>query len=382
MSAPIDQASVETAQPARLWSRPWGQRGTAGAAIPASLTFDNLHLAYDETFAVKDVNLTITAGEIICFLGQSGGGKTSLLRLVAGLERPTKGRILLDEREVSSPTTLLAPEKRHLSLMFQDYALFPHMDVLSNVLFGLRYLSKQEARAQALNMLARVGMEAFANTYPHALSGGEQQRVALARAIAPRPGVLLMDEPFSNLDQSLRDTVREETLALIRESGATTLLVTHDAEEAMRLADRIVLMRHGHIVQVGTPEDIYRRPMDVYAARFFSDLNEVNGIVHKGRVDLPFAVIPAPHLEEGTSVSVCIRPQGIKLAPAGFCVPARVIERRCLGPVELVGLAVQGMDTPLRVRLRTALGETVVMGQDVGIDIIPQEVLVFPLREG
>lgn len=360
-----------------FWSKPWGQRGTAGAAIPASLRFENLCLDYNGFCAVDNVNVTLKAGEVVCLLGQSGCGKTSLLRLVAGLEQPTRGRILLDEREVSSPHVLLAPNKRHLSLMFQDYALFPHMSVLDNVLFGLRHLSSAEARAKAIKILARVGMENYANTHPHALSGGEQQRVALARAVAPRPGVLLMDEPFSNLDQNMRDAVREETLALIRETRATTLLVTHDAEEAMRVADRIVLMRHGQVVQVGTPEDIYRRPADVYAARFFSDLNEMNAVVQNRKIELPFASIPAPDYVDGTAVIVCIRPQGIQLAPAGFCVPARVLERRFLGPVELIGIAVQGMETPLRVRLRSALGEQVHVGQDVGITLIPQEVLVF-----
>lgn len=360
-----------------FWGKPWGQRGTAGAAIPASLTFENLCLNYDGFHAVQEVNIALKAGEVVCLLGQSGCGKTSLLRLVAGLERPSRGRILLDEREVSSPQVMLAPNKRNLSLMFQDYALFPHMSVLDNVLFGLKHLSSSEARAKALKILARVGMEAYASSYPHALSGGEQQRVALARAVAPRPGVLLMDEPFSNLDQNMRDAVREETLALIRETRATTLLVTHDAEEAMRVADRIVLMRRGQVVQAGTPEDIYRRPADVYAARFFSDLNEINAVVHDGRIELPFATIPAPNYAHGTAVIVCIRPQGIQLTPAGFCVPARVLERRFLGPVELVGIAVQGIDTPLRVRLRSALGEQVFVGQDVGITLIPQEVLVF-----
>jgi iron(III) transport system ATP-binding protein len=357
--------------------RPWGQRGTAGASIPVSLSFRNLSLDYGEKCALNDVNIHVQMGEVVCLLGQSGGGKTSLLRLAAGLERPTSGQVLMDGQEVSSPTFMLPPDKRALSLMFQDYALFPHLSVLENVLFGLRHLPAKDAKIHALSVLARVGMEAFARVYPASLSGGEQQRVALARAIAPRPRLLLMDEPFSNLDQSLRDRVREETLALIRETGATTLLVTHDAEEAMRLADRIVLLRNGKVVQAGTPEDIYRRPVDVFVARFFSDLNELSGIVDKGRVHTPVGIFEAQSLPEGASVSVCIRPQGIKLAPEGFCIPARVLERCYLGPVELVGIAVQGLEQPLRARLRTALGERVKVGQDVGIEIIHQEVLVF-----
>lgn len=272
----------------------WGQRGTAGASIPAGLSFENVSQVYGATRALDGVSLTVAPGEIICLLGHSGCGKTTLLRVAAGVETPSDGRVFLDDIEVSGPKTLLPPEERGTGLMFQDYALFPHLTILENVAFGLRDLPSRDAKASALRALARVGLEAKAGAYPDILSGGEQQRVALARSIAPRPGVLLMDEPFSNLDRRMRDAIREETIAILREMGATTIVVTHDPEEAMRIADRIVLMRSGRIVQVGHAEAIYRAPVDLFAARFFCDFNEIDGLSKDRTVTTPIGVFPAP----------------------------------------------------------------------------------------
>jgi iron(III) transport system ATP-binding protein len=270
----------------------------------------------------------------------------------------------------------LPPEQRGIGLMFQDYALFPHLTILQNVLFGLKALPTAQAEVAARRSLARVGLERFAGDYPHTLSGGEQQRVALARSIAPRPGVLLMDEPFSNLDRRMRDAIRDETVAILRETGATTIVVTHDPEEAMRIADRIVLMRSGAVVQQGPAAELYRRPADIQAARFFCDFNEVDGIYRGGRVTTPVGVFDAPALPEGSSAVVCIRPQGVRLRPPEFCLPGRVVARRFLGEVDLVQVVVQGLDRPLQARVRApAPGAP---GQDVGVEIDPGEVLVFP----
>jgi iron(III) transport system ATP-binding protein len=199
--------------------------------------------------------------------------------------------------------------------------------------------------------------------------------VALARSIAPRPGVLLMDEPFSNLDRRMRDAIRDETVAILRESGATTVVVTHDPEEAMRIADRIVLMRSGTIVQQGSAEDIYLRPSDLFAARFFCDFNEVEGVVSNRQISTPVGIFRAPHLPEGAHAIVCIRPQGVRVKPSGFCLPGRVISRRFLGEVDLVHVAVQGLDRPLQARVRDLA--RAYDGQDVGIEIDENEVLVF-----
>jgi iron(III) transport system ATP-binding protein len=361
---------------ARAWRFPrWGQRGTAGASIPAELAFDNVSQIYGPIRALDGVSLTVAPGEIVCLLGHSGCGKTTLLRVAAGVETPSEGRVLLDGIEVSGPKTLLPPEQRGTGLMFQDYALFPHLTVLENVTFGLRDLPPRAAQASARQALARVGLEGKAGTYPDVLSGGEQQRVALARSIAPRPGVLLMDEPFSNLDRRLRDSIREETIAILREMGATTIVVTHDPEEAMRIADRIVLMRSGRIVQVGEAETLYRKPADLFAARFFCDFNEVEGVVRGGAVSTPVGTFPAPGLAEGQSALVCVRPRGVGLTPEGFCLPGRIVSRRFLGDLDLLQVAVQGLEKPLQALVRNLMKAEV--GQDVGIDINPEEVLVF-----
>jgi iron(III) transport system ATP-binding protein len=239
----------------------------------------------------------------------------------------------------------------------------------------LRGLAARDVEASARRALSRVGLERYAGDFPHTLSGGEQQRVALARSIAPRPGVLLMDEPFSNLDRRMRDAIRDETVAILRETGATTIVVTHDPEEAMRIADRIVLMRQGRIVQEGPAETLYREPVDIFAARFFCDFNEVEGVCRNGRVSTPVGAFPAPHVPEGEAAVVCIRPQGVRLTPPGFCLPGRVETRRFLGEVDLVHVAVQGLDRPLQARTRAAFRP--VDGQDVGVDLDPNEVLVF-----
>lgn len=266
------------------------------------------------------------------------------------------------------------PEERGVGLMFQDYALFPHLDVLQNVLFGLRALSTADAQTAARRALSRVGMESYVKAYPHMLSGGEQQRVALARAVAPRPGVILMDEPFSNLDRRMRDAVREETVTLLREMGATTIIVTHDPEEAMRIADRVVLMRGGAVVQAGPAAALYGSPVDLATARFFCDFNEVDGEVKAGRAETTIGLFAAPGLPDGPAV-VCIRPQGVRLRAEGFCIPGRVLSRRFLGEVDLFEVAVQGLDAPLRARLRGHAHA--VDGANVGVDIDPDEVLVF-----
>jgi iron(III) transport system ATP-binding protein len=223
--------------------------------------------------------------------------------------------------------------------------------------------------------LERVGLEDYANAYPHMLSGGEQQRVALARAVAPRPSVLLMDEPFSGLDRSLRDEVREDTLAVLRESHVTCVIVTHDPEEALRMADRIALMRAGTLVQVDVPEVVYRRPADLFVARFFCELNEIPGIVRGGRVDTPLGLFAAPGLPEGSQAIVAIRPTGVKLRPAGLCIPGRLERRRFLGVVDMFEVAVNGIDRWLKGRTRESIAAA--PKDEVGVEIDPAEVLVF-----
>lgn len=352
-----------------------GRRLRASAVIPASLSFENLTRRFGDKEAVLDVSFTAANGEVICLLGASGCGKSTLLRLAAGIEVPNAGRILLDGKEVAGPERFVEPEHRGIGLVFQDYALFPHLDALENVMFGLGNLPRREALVIADAALRRVGLGDRMRAMPHELSGGEQQRVALARAVVPRPRVLLMDEPFSNLDRRMRDQVREDTVAILRETGATALIVTHDPEEAMRIADRIALMRRGRLVQIGSSQDIYRHPVDLEAARFFCDLNEIEGLVRQGAVDTPVGRFPAAGKAEGSRAVVAIRPQNIRLKPAGFCLPGRVIDHRFIGEVELVDLAVQGLERPLRARAAETPGLR--PGLDIGVEISVDDVLVF-----
>ncbi len=325
--------------------------------------------------ALRGVDLEVEPGEIVCLLGRSGCGKTTLLRVAAGLERQTAGRVLINGREVAGPAVFVAPEKRGVGLMFQDYALFPHLTTLANVMFGLRALPRADAAREARRMLGRVGLERHADDYPHALSGGEQQRVALARAIAPRPSVLLMDEPFSGLDRRLRESVRDETLAILRETRATALVVTHDPEEAMRMGDRIALMREGRLAQIGVADELYGRPADLGAARFFCELNEFAGVVSSGMVATPLGPVPAGAHAEGSAVVVALRPQGIRLGPLGTGTPGVIAGRHFLGEFDQIDVVVDGVEIPLKVRTR--LGRGLAAGAEVGVSADPDEILVF-----
>jgi iron(III) transport system ATP-binding protein len=261
---------------------------------------------------VAEVSLSIEAGQVMCLLGPSGCGKSTTLRMIAGVDRPDQGRIVIDGAEVFGPGTNLPPEARGVGLMFQDFALFPHLTVAGNVAFGLKGDAAAKARRVA-ELLDKVNLAGFAAKHPHELSGGEQQRVALARALAPRPRVMLMDEPFSGLDNRLRDGVRDATLDLLKEEGAAVLLVTHEPDEAMRMADEIALMRAGAIVQRGAPYNIYNAPVDRAAAAFFSDINVIRGKSRGALTETPFGAFLTPGHADGAPVDIVIRPQHLKI---------------------------------------------------------------------
>jgi iron(III) transport system ATP-binding protein len=355
-------------------------RGKAAVTFAARLTFADVSRRFGDTYALDRVSLDIEPSEILCLLGPSGCGKSTLLRIAAGVERPSSGRVLLDEQEVAGPARFVPPEQRGVGLMFQDFALFPHLSILDNVAFGLKSLTRREAKAEAFASLERVGLGHYASEYPHILSGGEQQRVALARAIAPRPSVLLMDEPFSGLDPRLRERMREETLAILHETHATCIVVTHDAEEAMRMGDRVALMRAGTVVQTGTALDLYRAPKDILAARTFSDLNELPSRVEQGSAATPLGRFFANGLPDGAEAIVCVRQRGVRLLIAGQGVPARVLDTRFLGDVALVELAVQGVDAPILARVKES--DVPPQGAEVGVGVDTGAVLVFQAENG
>ncbi|KJS42207.1 MAG: ABC transporter ATPase [Roseovarius sp. BRH_c41] len=267
---------------------------------------------YDGRLVVNDVSLRVMPGHLTCLLGPSGCGKSTTLRMIAGVEMQDAGEIWVDGNLVCNTVFRIPPERRHIGLMFQDFALFPHLSVAQNVGFGLS--GDKSAKAVRIGeLLERVGLERHLNAYPHELSGGEQQRVALARALAPRPGIMLMDEPFSGLDNRLRDGIRDETLDILREQDTAVLLVTHEPEEAMRMADEIALMRDGRIVQQGAPYNVYNAPVDRSAMAFFSEVNVIRGRVRGSLVDTPFGQFLSPGAYEGSEVEIVIRPQHIKI---------------------------------------------------------------------
>ncbi|MBT8416217.1 MAG: ABC transporter ATP-binding protein [Silicimonas sp.] len=261
---------------------------------------------------VSDVSLSVLPGQVTCLLGPSGCGKSTTLRIIAGVERQDAGRVIVDGQVMSDGALHCPPEVRQIGLMFQDFALFPHMSVADNVSFGLSG-GKSDKRRRAEEILDRVHLGGFADAHPHELSGGEQQRVALARAIAPKPRIMLMDEPFSGLDNRLRDGIRDETLEILKEEGTAVLLVTHEPEEAMRMADEIALMRAGKIIQQGAPYNVYNAPVDRRAAAFFSDINIIPGVVRGALTDTPFGAFLAPGFADGTEVEIVIRPQHLRI---------------------------------------------------------------------
>jgi len=225
------------------------------------------------TPVVDRASFSVNPHEILAILGPSGCGKTTTLRLIAGFERVDQGSIQLKGKTLGCPYTHIAPEKRGIGFVFQDYALFPHLNVLKNVMFGLRHLERKTREKQAMDMLDLIGMKDYAHRFPHELSGGQQQRVALARALAPKPEIILLDEPFSNLDAVLRQSTRDEVRSILKKAGMSAILVTHDQEEALSIADRIAVMHEGQIVQVGTPEEVYYQPRTEFVANFLGKTN-------------------------------------------------------------------------------------------------------------
>lgn len=301
------------------------------------LTFENIHHRYGKVHSVRGISLAIEMGEIVCLLGPSGCGKTTLLRLASGLECPEKGEIHINGNLAGSRRKLVPPEKRPISMVFQDYALFPHLNVLQNVVFGLKKLPAEERYRRARESISRIGLADHMERFPHTLSGGQQQRVALARAIALRPMVMLMDEPFSNLDTNLRFSVREQTREILKEENAATLLVTHDAEEASQLADRIILMKDGHIVQTGPTDDFYFRPNCPFSAHFFGDTIEVEAHYEDEILYTPFGQLNFIKKKgHGRKIRLVIRNQAFSFRPPdGTSTPphcrARIIDSRIVG---------------------------------------------------
>jgi iron(III) transport system ATP-binding protein len=357
------------------------------SALPATrdgaLDLDDIVHAYGPRVAVDRVSLAVASGEILCLVGPSGCGKSTLLRVAAGLETLQHGTVRIGGVVVATPRRSSPPERRGIGLVFQDYALFPHLRVRDNVRFGIRGGLAADAERRAAETLAMVGMADYADAYPHTLSGGQQQRVALARALAPGPRALLLDEPFSGLDVRLRQQVRDETLHLLKRRGVATMMVTHDPEEAMFMADRIALMRDGRIVQAGTPSDLYCRPTDAFAATFFGDANRLAGTTLGGQVRTPVGTVAAPGRPDGQPVEILIRPEALVLRQAGAGgdpppgVTATVEAARLLGRTSLIHLSVPGPQGATHLHARMPGQYLPADGSMVAIDLDPMQAFVF-----
>lgn len=354
----------------------------------AFLELTNVHKSYGRTVAVKDFQLRVEQGEFVSFLGPSGCGKTTTLRMIAGFEQLSAGSIVMDGVEISRKP----PNQRHIGMVFQSYALFPNMTVADNIGFGLKVAGRPaaERKARVAEMLALIKLEQLGGRYPYQLSGGQQQRVALARALAIRPQLLLLDEPLSALDAKIRVALRNEIRAIQRQLGITTIYVTHDQEEAMSLSDRIVVMNHAQIEQVGTPFEIYNFPQTAFVASFVGTLNSVPAEV----VDAPAGLlrvdgqeVRAAHALNGTvadgRLTIALRPELLSLAPATNGA------NRLLGRVENITF----LGAIVRVQVR--LGQTAIHvdtfnnphltlpqpGEKVTITFSPEAVLVLGEEE-
>ncbi|MEZ5647698.1 MAG: ABC transporter ATP-binding protein [Alphaproteobacteria bacterium] len=339
---------------------------------------------YGKLEAVRGVSFQLKPESVTCLLGPSGCGKTTILRLIAGLEDIQVGDILIKGQSVvNSKGALVPPERRGVGIVFQDYALFPHLSVRDNIAFGLPPGPDRSNRVSAA--LEAVHMQDYAIAFPHMLSGGQQQRVALARALAPRPTVLLLDEPFSGLDRALRARVRDQTLHILKQSGIATLIVTHDPEEAMFMADHLAVMREGRIVQQGTPTELYFHPIDPFVAGFLGEINDLSGQVVAGNVATPFGVVPAMNLAEGTQVRILIRPEALRLTaitgepPTGDACQGRIVAARFLGRTSLLHLDIEGiMGMRAHMHARTSGSFLPQEGTRVEITVDRQQIFIFP----
>ena len=312
------------------------QQGTERATI---LDLQNVTCHYQANQpAVQNISITAQEGEIICLLGPSGCGKTTTLRAIAGFEKVTTGDVFLNGQLVSSANTHIPTERRRVGMVFQDYALFPHLRVEENVSFGLQALSRTSRHERTATMLELVGLTGFEQRYPHELSGGQQQRVALARALAPNPVILLMDEPFSNLDPDMTIKMRNELYRLLRQTNTTAVLVTHDHQEAFAMADRVAVLQDGILVQYDTPETIYHRPTCQFVAEFVGKADFIPGVIQHGTIETEIGAFPNQGRYQGNSkVMVMVRPDDIKMSQS-TSNHAKIISRQFRGSQHLYAI--------------------------------------------
>lgn len=344
--------------------------------MTGQLELRDVSIRYGEHLAVQNVSLTLKKGEIGCLLGPSGCGKTSLLRAIGGFENLATGEISLRDQVISSCGFTLPPEQRRIGMVFQDFALFPHLNVTKNISFGLTHLNRQQQRERVTELLELIGLQAKADAYPHELSGGQQQRVALARALAPKPKLLLLDEPFSSLDAELREQLAVEVRQLLKRDNITAILVTHDQHEAFAMADHITLLQAGKVAQSDTPYEIYHRPSNPFVAEFVGQGAIISVVVDaEGNLQHGLGAVDKSQIEyqPGQSVRLLIRPDDIAYSPDSS-IRLPIVERTFRGSEYLYELQLSdGQTVPSLVpsHININVGETMPVVFDL------QDVVVF-----
>jgi iron(III) transport system ATP-binding protein len=357
------------------------------ASQGAALEVNDLRIRYGDVEAVKGISFTIRPGEFLTLLGPSGCGKTTTLRCIAGLESPSAGTIVLDGKEISGIDRQVPPEKRGINMVFQSYAVWPHMTVAKNVAYGLKGRPKEEVAQRVGDVLKLVGLDSFAKRYGTELSGGQQQRVALARAIVTRPKLLLFDEPLSNLDAGLREQMRFELLELQRTVGITSVYVTHDQTEAMSMSDRVVLMREGRIEQLNTPREIYRRPASEFAAHFLGRANLIRGQVSRDdgglltSEDGTITVRTPEKFTPGEAAIAVFRPESVSLSTE----PQASAVNTWKGTVERVSFLGRHLDVAVKlasgvIRAEVSTGVRVAAGDEVTVSVGADDVHFVPFE--
>lgn len=344
----------------------------------SEVRIEHVFKRFGDVTAVSDFDLTVKDGEFVSLLGPSGCGKTTSLRMIAGFERATEGEIYIGDHCVSShiKNTFVPPEKRDIGMVFQSYAVWPHMTVTENVAYPLKIqkVPKEERAARVAEMLKLVHLDEYGSRYPHQLSGGQQQRVALARALVMRPGLLLLDEPLSNLDAKLRESMRFEISSIQKELGITVIYVTHDQSEAMTMSDRVVVMSRGVIQQIGTPYEIYRNPANKMVADFIGLVNFVEGEVQGDRVYISGTGVSFPNTSGITgSATIAVRPENITMSRTSGTIEGTLVHRFYLG--DAVDYRVQCKNHVIRVIVKGAELKEFTDGEKVYLDF--DKIMVF-----